>query len=127
MSENINIFEQASRVELRFPFRNCGVGDLWNLSVQQLDGIFQVLNTKLKAEKEESLLGPKSGETSELGLQVAIIRHIVGVKLAEAAAAETREVRRQQNARIDGIIAGKQEDKLRGMTEAELLQLREDV
>ena len=74
------------------------------------------------------LVCPTSGwDLPELGLQVAIIRHIVGVKLAEAAAAEAREVHRQKNAMIDGILAGKQEDKLRDMAEEELLQLREDV
>ena len=129
MSENNNnIFESAAREKLRFPHMGmCSVEDLWDLSVQHLDGLFQTLNAKLKTEKEESLLGPKPSGTSELALQVAIIRRIVEVKLAEAAAAETMEVQRQQNAMIDGILAGKQEAKLMDMPEEELLQLRKDV
>ena len=126
MSENI--FEMASRQKLRFAYMgSVSTEDLQDLSVQKLDGIFQSLNAKLKTENDESLLGPKSDETSELALQVAIIRRIVEVKLAEAVAAETREVQRQQNAKIDGILADKQNAKLMDMTEAELLQLRTHV
>ncbi len=126
MSENV--FERAAREKTRIPYRGmCSVEDLWDLSVQKLDGIFQTVNAKRKTEKEESLLGPKTSGTSELALQVAIIRRIVEVKLAEAAAADTRELQRQKNAMIDGILASKDEAKLRDMTEEELIRLRKAV
>lgn len=128
MTTQTNIFERAAREKTRFPYKGiCTAEDLWDLTVHKLDDIFQILNAKLKTEDDESLLGTKSMETSELALQVEIIRHIVGVKLAEAAAAETREVQRQKNATIDGILAGRKEEELMNMSEAELLQLRKDV
>ena len=125
MTTQTNIFERAAREKTRFPYKGmCTAEDLWDLSVQRLDRIFQLLNVELKTEREESLLDSDDRTSSKTGLQVEIIRHIVSVKLAEAAAAETREVRRQQNAMIDGILAGKQEAKLMDMSEAELLRLR---
>ena len=127
MSEN-NIFERAAREKTRFLYKGmCTAEDLWDLSVQSLDLIFQALSARLKTENDESLLGTKSSETSELALQVEIIRHIVGVKLADAATAETREMQRQQNDRIDGILAGRKEEELMNMSEDELLRLRKDV
>ena len=128
MTTQTNIFERATIEKTRFPYKgSCTVEDLQDLPVQRLDRLFLTLNAKLKAENDESLLGTKSSETSELALQVAIIRRIVEVKLAEAAAAETRETQRQQNARIDGILAGRKEEELMNMSEDELRQLRKDV
>ena len=128
MTTQTNIFERAAREKTRFPYKGmCTAEDLWDLTAHKLDDIFQTLNAKLKVEGEESLLDTKRMETSELALQVEIIRHIVGVKLAEAAAAETREVQRQKNAMIDGILVGRKEAELMNMSEAELLQLRKDV
>ena len=125
MTTQTNIFERAAREKTRFPYKgSCTVEDLQDLPVQRLDRLFLTMNAKLKAENDESLLGTKSSETSELALQVAIIRRIVEVKLAEAVAAETRETQRQKNARIDGILADKQDAKLMDMTEEELLRLR---
>ena len=125
MTTQTNIFERAAREKTRFPYKGmCTAEDMWDLTAHKLDDIFQTLNAKLKIEGEESLLDTKRMETSELALRVEIIRHIVGVKLAEAAAAETREVRRQKNAMIDGILAGRKKEELMNMSEDELLRLR---
>lgn len=127
MTTETNMFERASREKTRIPYCGmCSVEDLWDLSVQKLDGIFQTRNAKLNAEKEESLLGPKTRGTSELALQVAIIRHIVEVKFAEAAAAETAEVHRQKNARLLSILADRSDKKLEELSDEEILQMLED-
>ena len=122
-----NIFERASREKTRFPFAGmCNVEDLWDLTVRDLDRIFKTLNAKLRTESEESLLD--SNEiTSELDLQVAIIRHIVRVKIDDANAAEQEATRRQKKDRILSILANKQDESLVALSEEELAKMLEEM
>ena len=126
--ENQNIFELASRMKIRFAYRGMiTVEDLWDLSVQELDRIFQKLNKALKESKEESLLSPQAKEDSELNVQVAIVRHIVEVKLAEAAIALAAVERKANKEKILSILADKQDDSLRNMSSEDLTKMLEDL
>ena len=126
--ENQNIFEVASRMKIRFAYRGMiTVEDLWDLSVQELDRIFQKLNKALKESKEESLLSPQAKEDSELNVQVAIVRHIVEVKLAEAAIALAAVERKAKKEKILSILADKQDDSLRNMSSEDLTKMLEDL
>ena len=79
-----NIFEYATRHKVRFPFKgSISVEDLWDLRVEDLDQIFKTLNTKQKQSQEESLLNVKNKEEELMEVQIAIIKYIVVVKLAE--------------------------------------------
>lgn len=123
-----NIFELASRMKIRFAYRGMiTVEDLWDLSVQELDRIFQKLNKALKESKEESLLSPQAKEDSELAIAVAIVRHIVEVKLAEAAVALAAVERRAKKEKILSILADKQDDSLRNMSQEDLTKMLEDL
>ena len=123
-----NIFELASRMKIRFAYRGMiTVEDLWDLSVQELDRIFQKLNKALKESKEESLLSPQAKEDSELNVQVAIVRHIVEVKLAEAAIALAAVERKAKKQKILAILADKQDDSLRNMSQEDLTKMLEDL
>lgn len=123
-----NIFELASRMKIRFAYRGMiTVEDLWDLSVQELDRIFQKLNKALKESKEESLLSPQAKEDSELAIAVAIVRHIVEVKLAEAAVALAAVERKAKKQKILAILADKQDDSLRNMSQEDLTKMLEDL
>ena len=126
--ESQNIFELASRMKIRFAYRGMiTVEDLWDLSVQELDRIFQKLNKALKESKEESLLSPQAKEDSELAIAVAIVRHIVEVKLAEAAIALAVVERKAKKQKILEILADKQDDSLRNMSQEDLTKMLEDL
>ena len=126
--ESQNIFELASRMKIRFAYRGMiTVEDLWDLSVQELDRIFQKLNKALKESKEESLLSPQAKEDSELAIAVAIVRHIVEVKLAEAAVALAAVERKAKKEKILSILADKQDDSLRNMSSEDLTKMLEDL
>lgn len=128
MAEEINIFERASREKIRFAYKGLSsVEDLWELPVQELDRIFKSANARLKVCKEESLLGSKSSENAELDLQVAIVRRIVEVKLAEAAEAKNRAERKAKKEKIMSILADKQDDSLRNMSTEELSKMLEGL
>ena len=123
-----NIFKLASRSKTRFAYKgSLSVEDLWDLSVQELDKIFRGLNAKLKVCKEESLLGPKGSENTELDLQIAIIRRIVEVKLAEATAREEEAARSAKRQKILGLLAEKQDGALAAKSEEELRKMLEEL
>lgn len=123
-----NVFEQASRAKIRFAYKgSLSVEDLWDLSVQELDRIFKCLNAKLKVCKEESLLGPKGSENTELDIQVAIVRHIVEVKLTEAEERKNHAAKKAQKEKFLSIISEKQDMDLRGKSVEELTKMLDEL
>lgn len=123
-----SIFELASRSKTRFAYKgSLSVEDLWDLSVQELDRIFKSLNAKLKICKEESLLGPKGSENTELDLQVAIVRRVVEVKLAEAAAHEMEAEKKAKRQKILSILAEKQDGALASKSEEDLKKMLDEL
>ena len=108
-----NIFEYATRNKVRFSYKGIiSVEDLWDLSVTELDNIYKELNTRVKQSQEESLLAVKSEADEELEVQIAIVKHIVAVKLSERAALEKAAEKKAQKQKILGIIAKKQDESL---------------
>lgn len=119
--ETNKMFEVAVRNKFRFPFKGViSVEDLWDLSVQQLDGIFKMLKSQEKKAQEESLLDTRTPEDEVLKTKIDIIRHIVTVKLDEAKQAERAKENRDQKQKILGILAEKQDADLRNKTPEEL-------
>ena len=115
------MFEVAVRNKFQFPFKGViSVEDLWDLSVQQLDGIFKTLKSQEKKAQEESLLDTRTPEDEALKTKIDIIRYIVTVKLDEAKQAERAKENRDQKQKILGILAEKQDADLRSKTPEEL-------
>ena len=115
------MFEVAVRNKFRFPFKGViSVEDLWDLSVQQLDGIFKTLKSQEQKAQEESLLDTRTPEDEALKTKIDIIRYIVNVKLDEAKQAEHAKENRDQKQKILGILAEKQDADLRSKTPEEL-------
>lgn len=122
------MFEVAVRNKFRFPFKGAiSVEDLWDLSVQQLDGIFKNLKSQEKAVQEESLLETRTPEDEVLKIKIEIIRHIVSVKLEEANQAERAKEIRDQRQKILGVLADKQDEDLRNKTPEELRAMLEQL
>ncbi|MEY8573667.1 hypothetical protein AALD01_04550 [Oscillospiraceae bacterium 21-37] len=120
------MFEVAVRNKFRFPFRGTiSVEDLWDLSVQQLDGIFKTLKSQEKRAQEESLLDTRTPEDEILMTKIEIIKYIVNVKLAEAKQAEHARELHDQKQKILGILADKQDEDLRNKTPDELRAMLE--
>lgn len=120
MSE-VNLFEIATRDNYQFPFRGMiNVIDLWTLSVQNLDNVFKTLNTEAKKSEEESLLSAKTKENEELSNKIEIVKHIVGVKLAEQAARENAKKKKEMKQRLLEIKAKREDAALENMSDADL-------
>ena len=123
-----NIFEFASRNKVRFPFKGMiSVEDLWDLSLTNLDSIYKTLNKQVKQSEEESLLSTKASVDTELEVQIAIVKHIVSVKLAEKEAAEKASVKKAQKQKIMSIIATKENEELQNSSIDDLKKMLDEL
>lgn len=123
-----NIFEYATRNKIRFPFKGMiSVEDLWDLSLVNLDSIYKTLNKQVKQSEEESLLNTKTNVDTELEVQIAIVKHIVSVKLAEHDAREKAAAKKVQKQKIMAIIASKEDEALKNSSVDDLKKMLDNL
>lgn len=121
-----NMFELATRKKIRFPYKGLiTVEDLWDLSAVNLDRIFKELKLKTKKPGEESLLETKESTAEEelLETQIEIVRYIFSIKLSEAKKKEEELQKKAQKAKIEAILAVKEDEELKAMPVEELRKL----
>lgn len=115
------MFEVATRSKMRFPFKGLiSVEDLWDLSVQNLDAIYKVLNSEKKQASEDSLLQIKTKENETLEMKIAIVKHIVSVKLEEENARTQAQEKKVLKQRLLEIKAAKRNESLQNKSEEEI-------
>lgn len=123
-----NIFEYATRNKIRFPFKGMiSVEDLWDLSLVNLDSIYKMLNKQVKQSEEESLLNTKTNVDTELEVQIAIVKHIVSVKLEEQGAREQAAAKKAQKQKIMAIIASKEDEALHNSSVDDLKKMLDEL
>lgn len=123
-----NIFEYATRNKIRFPFKGMiSVEDLWDLSLTNLDSIYKTLNKQVKQSEEESLLSVKVSTNTELETQIAIVKHIVSVKLTEQEAREKASAKKAQKQKIMSIIATKENEALQNSSIDDLKKMLDEL
>ena len=123
-----NIFEYAVRNKLRFPFKGMiSVEDLWDLPLSNLDSIYKILNKQVKQSEEESLLTTKTNVDKELEVQIAIVKHIVSVKLEQKEAREKAAAKKAQKQKIMSIIATKEDEALRNSSVDDLRKMLDEL
>lgn len=122
------MFEYATRNKVRFPFKGLiSVEDLWDLSLMNLDSIYKTLNKQVKQSEEESLLNTRTTVDKELDVQIAIVKHIVAVKLAEQEAREKASAKKAQKQKIMAIIASKQDEALQNSSVEDLQKMLDEL
>lgn len=123
-----NIFEYATRNKVSFPYKgNVWVEDLWDLSVTELDKVFKTLNSQRKQYQEESLLNTKSKEDEIVDVQIAIVKHIVAVKLAEKEAREKAAENKAKRQKIMAIMAARDEKALENASDEDLQKMLSEL
>lgn len=93
--EQINIFEQASRMSLRFPTTqgNLSTEDLWDMNISALDSLAVSYDEALEnvSKKKSFINDSRTSQASiETKLRFDIVKHVLDFKVAE------RETRRQE-------------------------------
>lgn len=123
-----NIFEYAVRYKLRFPYKGIiTTEDLFDLSLTDLDAIYKTLNKQVKEIDEESLLTTKTPKDENLEVQIAIIKHIVSVKLKEQKAREEAAAKKAQKQKIMSIIATKEDEALKNSSVDDLKKMLDEL
>ena len=123
-----NIFEYAVRNKVRFPFKGMiSAEDLWDLSLTNLDSIYKTLNKQVKQSEEESLLATKTSVDTELEVQIAIVKHIVSVKLEEQEVREKAAAKKAQKQKIMAIIAAKEDEALHNSSVDDLRKMLDEL
>ena len=123
-----NIFEYAVRNKVRFPFKGMiSAEDLWDLSLTNLDSIYKTLNKEIKQSEEESLLTTKTSVDTELEIQIAIVKHIVTVKLEEQEVREKAAAKKAQKQKIMSIIATKEDEELQNTSVEDLKKMLDEL
>jgi len=124
------MFEQATRKKYRFPSAKgeLTVEQLWDLPLLGkttcLDTVARAVNKQLKAVSEEESFVNITGGTirSTLSAKMDVVKHVIAVKLAERDAAKTRAENASKRQKLLTILDSKQNAKLEGMSEEEILK-----
>uniref|UniRef100_A0AAU6VZ96 Uncharacterized protein n=1 Tax=Pseudomonas phage Arace01 TaxID=3138526 RepID=A0AAU6VZ96_9VIRU len=126
----MDLFQQASRVKLRFnsPRGELSVEQLWDVPLTSrngfdLDNIAKGANRDLKDATEESFVQTTSPQATILNLRMDVIKSVIATKIAERDAAETKEKRRVERDRLIALLADKQDAALQELS-AEEIQAR---
>lgn len=124
----MSIFEQATRQKLRFqsPKGDLTTEQLWEMPLQSksqfdLDTVAKAVNADLKAVTEESFVSTNQSPANEkLTLMLDVVKHVIAVRVAEAAAARQRADRAAERQKLLGILADKQDAALHELTPDEI-------
>lgn len=124
----MNIFEQASRVSLRFDTARGVINteDLWLLPLQtrsggvSLDSIAQQLHRQLKDAEEISFVAPVPAKDALLQLRFDIVKHVIDARLAEKTIADTARVNAERKQKLLEVLARKQDATLESASEEEI-------
>lgn len=122
------MFEKATRLKLRFKIAAglISTEDLWTLKLETLNTLAKDLNKTLKTSSEEDFIKSRSKVTDEQKvdeLRFEIVKHVINIRLEELEAAENAKEVRIRNAKINEIIARKQDQALENLSVEELKAL----
>lgn len=134
MENNVNVFEVASRHRLRFETSRgqIAVEDLWDLPLTStvgkpnLDAIAVDLHNKM-SQSNLSFVSGRTKDQNDVSTKFQIVKHIIDVKIAEAAAAATARQRAEQRNLILGEINRRQEQELLNLPLEELQKLAQTL
>jgi hypothetical protein len=132
----MNIFEQACRLKLRFHTDQKGLissEDLWDLPLTSqrgisLDGLAIGLHKAMRDVSDIPSFVDKPATTNssflnETQLKLDIVKHVIGVKIAERDAAASAAANREKKQQILELIARKENDALAGQSLEDLRKL----
>jgi precorrin-2 methylase len=122
----MNIFEQATRKNYTFSSTvgELNVINLWELPLTSarsasLDSVAKGINTKLKAEQEDSFVAlPTNSRKVELEAKLEIVKHIIAVKLDENANRLEASANKKRKEHLVELLGRKQDQ----VTEAKTIE-----
>ena len=125
----MNIFEQASKEQLRFPaiHGTLNVEDLWNIHLSALDGMAVAYNAELEnSGKETFLKKSKTAVNSLAQLRFDICKSILDSRVEDMDKAKKSKARHDKNQKIMELIVAKEDDVLKETSIEELRKMLEE-
>jgi hypothetical protein len=131
MTDTVNVFEQATRLKLRFDashHNGLSVEQLWDLPLQStrinqsdLDGVGKVILRELRQQEEESLITPANNAPKTiLQLKLDVVKAIISTRQAENAAKAAEATRAAEKATLRQLLQEKHAEELKGLTKDEI-------
>ena len=127
MTEQINLFETASRQKLRFTTAKglLPTEDLWDLPLlTTLNELAKSLSKQVKEAGEESFIEGKSSANEKLETMFEIVKHIIKVKLAERETLKVAKKNATKKAQLDELIHNKKNAELASLSIEDLEKMR---
>ena len=129
--DNINLFEYATRTNLRYPSTRGGLTTemLWEVPLHAKDekedfslgAIAEACNDALtRATKESFVATERTDEQTRLEARLNVVKRVIEVKVAEQKLAATRLENKAKKAQLLAILAEKQASKLSQLSEKAL-------
>jgi uncharacterized small protein (DUF1192 family) len=123
-----NIFEYATRNKLRFPSMRgeLTLEQLWDVPLRSrddfnLNAVAKAASKAWKDISEESFVETaKTPQHTRLETALEVVKHIIGVKIADETAAKKRAENRAEKEKLLEILAEKQAGKLSELTVEEI-------
>lgn len=126
----MGIFEKATRQKLRFEFRGTlTTEDLWDLSTNNIDLIYQELMGK-KETSNKATLKKETTETAaqkELDLKIEIIIHIFNVKTDEEKAAKEKAEKAAKIKELKLLASEKAREEQKGKSLEEINKMIQEL
>ena len=118
----MSLFERAVKCKLRFHSGKglLSVEDLYELNLNSLDNIAKAVNKQIKLEEEESFVKQASKVSTELNLQLDILKHVIADKIAVQEANKKRAETLAKKSQIEDILLRKKSQQLEDLPVEEL-------
>ena len=130
----MSLFEQASRLKLRFdtPRGPVTTEDLWDLpltstvaSKPNLDDVARQVFSEMKDEAKISFVETSTRANPTAELKLEIVKYVIAQRQAENAAALDAKTKKERRQAILGIIEAKKAQQLTDMSLEDLTKLLE--
>lgn len=131
----MDIFEAASRKKLRFasPKGELTTEQLWDLPLlggavnrglnTDLDTVARAVNLNLKAVSEDSFVTVSTNPMkATYELQLAVVKHIIAAKQAEAEKAKDRAAKAEKRRKLLDVLAMKEEQEIGAKSKEDILK-----
>lgn len=128
MSTEVDVFETATRLKVRFLSSRgfLSAEQLWDVPLRSrddfdLNGIAKTVYATLKAAETENFVDQApNAELGRFEVAMAVVRRVITVKLAEEEALRVAAARKAERARLTQILARKQDATLEGLSEDDI-------
>jgi len=116
------MYKEASIHKLRFSTSKGSLSteQLWDLSPAELDNLAVSLEEEYKGSGKKSFITGNSGKDKIAKIKFDVVLDVLNTKLEEAEQARKAKEDKEHNENILEIIAGKEDEKLKGKSIKEL-------